>query len=271
MTTTKTPQLLFETKENCLEAATMASSGEYGKEHYKKIMMKVVETWVTNSFGSVDELASAIGRSPKTLKTDYVTVLRKEGKILDGKKRTRRKEPKPLPLLLGPAEPPTPEPTSESSQEPTPPPHNPQPRRLSLMFRPVVTSQNRGDSGLCSTKIEKTTKGLFKRHKEIFKNHLEQLQGAVELHNLLVNHCDYLTNVRARNGDLHALNMATTVRRVSGCLQGTDFFADACVAMNLPKDAGLDEMLQAIEQLGKQLAADAHHMRGYSGFIPTVR
>ena len=67
----------------------MASSGEYGKEHYKKIMMKVVETWVTNSFGSVDELASAIGRSPKTLKTDYVTVLRKEGKILDGKKRTR--------------------------------------------------------------------------------------------------------------------------------------------------------------------------------------
>ena len=139
------------------------------------------------------------------------------------------------------------------------------------MFRPRVNSDNRGDSSLTSRGIEKTTKGLYSRHKAIFKNHLQQLKGAVELHNVLVNHCDYLTNVRARNGDLHSLNMATTVRRVSGCLQETDFFVDACRVMNLPEDAGLDEMLQAIEQLGNQLAIDAKHMRGYSGFIETVR
>lgn len=44
-------------------------------------MEKVVESWLKNELGTIEQLAEAIGRSPKTLKTDYVSSLRKQGRL----------------------------------------------------------------------------------------------------------------------------------------------------------------------------------------------
>lgn len=75
MTITKAPLDLFETQEQCIDAASNAF------KDYKSTMEKVVESWLKNELGTIEQLAEAINRSPKTLKTDYVSALRKQGRL----------------------------------------------------------------------------------------------------------------------------------------------------------------------------------------------
>lgn len=75
MTITTAPLDLFETQEQCIDAASNAF------KDYKSTMEKVVESWLKNELGTIEQLAEAINRSPKTLKTDYVSALRKQGRL----------------------------------------------------------------------------------------------------------------------------------------------------------------------------------------------
>ena len=75
MTITAAPLDLFNTQEQCIDAATNAI------KDYRSTMEKVVESWLKNELGTIEQLADAIGRSPKTLKTDYVSQLRKQGRL----------------------------------------------------------------------------------------------------------------------------------------------------------------------------------------------
>tara|TARA_B100001094_G_C18086017_1_gene747780 strand:- start:74 stop:862 length:789 start_codon:yes stop_codon:yes gene_type:complete len=75
MTITAAPSDLFKTQEQCIDAAANAI------KDYRSTMEKVVESWLKNELGTIEQLAEAIGRSPKTLKTDYVSALRKQGRL----------------------------------------------------------------------------------------------------------------------------------------------------------------------------------------------
>lgn len=75
MTITTAPSDLFDTQEQCIDAA------ENAIKDYRSTMEKVVESWLKNQLGTIEELADAIGRSPKTLKTDYVSSLRRQGRL----------------------------------------------------------------------------------------------------------------------------------------------------------------------------------------------
>ena len=75
MTITTAPLDLFSTQEQCIDAATNAF------KDYRATMEKVVESWLKNELGTIEQLAEAIDRSPKTLKTDYVSALRKQGRL----------------------------------------------------------------------------------------------------------------------------------------------------------------------------------------------
>ena len=75
MTITAASSDLFKTQEQCIDAAANAI------KNYRSTMEKVVESWLKNELGTIEQLAEAIGRSPKTLKTDYVSALRKQGRL----------------------------------------------------------------------------------------------------------------------------------------------------------------------------------------------
>ena len=75
MTIATAPSDLFATQEQCIDAA------ENAIKDYRSTMEKVVESWLKNQLGTIEELADAIGRSPKTLKTDYVSSLRRQGRL----------------------------------------------------------------------------------------------------------------------------------------------------------------------------------------------
>ena len=75
MTITTSPSDLFKTQEQCIDAAANAI------KDYRGTMEKVVESWLKNELGTIEQLAEAIGRSPKTLKTDYVSALRRQGRL----------------------------------------------------------------------------------------------------------------------------------------------------------------------------------------------
>ena len=75
MTITTAPSDLFETQKQCIDAASNAI------KDYRSTMEKVVESWLKNELGTIEQLAEAIGRSPKTLKTDYISSLRKQGRL----------------------------------------------------------------------------------------------------------------------------------------------------------------------------------------------
>lgn len=75
MTLSVAPAVLFSTQQECINAATNAI------KDYRSTMEKVVESWLKNELGTIEQLAEAIGRSPKTLKTDYVSALRKQGRL----------------------------------------------------------------------------------------------------------------------------------------------------------------------------------------------
>ena len=75
MTITAAPSDLFKTQEQCIDAAANAI------KNYRSTMEKVVESWLKNELGTIEQLAEAIGRSPKTLKTDYVSALRRQGRL----------------------------------------------------------------------------------------------------------------------------------------------------------------------------------------------
>lgn len=74
------PSYDLTTREGCIEAAVGATN------NYKQTMLLIVESWVKpveeGGLGlPIEDLAKAIKRSPKTLKTDYVSVLRKQGRL----------------------------------------------------------------------------------------------------------------------------------------------------------------------------------------------
>ena len=52
-------------------------------------MLIVVESWIKKEFGTIDELALILNRSPKTLKTDYVSELRKQKRLPEAKQGKR--------------------------------------------------------------------------------------------------------------------------------------------------------------------------------------
>lgn len=73
LTTTATTDLL-QTKEGCIQAATAAT------ENYRECMLMVVEAWVSKGYGSVTELAEAIGKSAGHMRK-YAAELRREGRL----------------------------------------------------------------------------------------------------------------------------------------------------------------------------------------------
>lgn len=81
---TTTTEHLLDTPEGCIEVARTAT------KNYRECMLLVVEKWTApKDWGGlglpIEQLAEAIQRSPKTLKSDYVAVLRKEGRLPKGK------------------------------------------------------------------------------------------------------------------------------------------------------------------------------------------
>ena len=75
MSMTPANQPLYSTRDECLSAATNAF------KNFRATMELVVESWIKNELGTIEELGEAINRSPKTLKTDYVSSLRKQGRL----------------------------------------------------------------------------------------------------------------------------------------------------------------------------------------------
>ena len=70
----------LNTPEGCVNAAVNVQN------NYKDSMLLIVEKWTApKEWGGhelpIEQLAEAIKRSPKTLKTDYVSVLRKQGRL----------------------------------------------------------------------------------------------------------------------------------------------------------------------------------------------
>jgi len=92
MTITTAPETLslLDTREGCIQIATTAT------ENYRECMLMVVEAWVKGNYGPLEELADAVGRKVKTLKSDYVSVLRKQGRLPQAQQGNRsRKECRP--------------------------------------------------------------------------------------------------------------------------------------------------------------------------------
>ena len=190
--------------------------------------------------------------------------------------------PTPAPSAPEPTPAPTPEPTGHDvviTPEPTPEPtvslvHDPQPLRPALGFKPDVDPINRQPKCTKASKDwDDAHRNFHKRYKTIFRDNTMKLKELVELHNCLNNYNDYLVRCRQCKGNrkYDPITVKPAIRRTCGSLQGQDFFVDACTALNLNSDAGLDEMLQAIQQWGEALSKAAHHLRGHNGFIPTIR
>ena len=76
MTLAPTTGLLhdLDTREGCISAASSAI------KDYRGTMLLVVESWVKNEFGTVHQLAEAIGRKKRSL-DKYQTELRQQGRL----------------------------------------------------------------------------------------------------------------------------------------------------------------------------------------------
>ena len=64
----------LDTREGCISAATSAI------KDYRNTMLLVVESWMTQEFGTLKELADAIGKSQRRMQ-EYQTELRKAGRL----------------------------------------------------------------------------------------------------------------------------------------------------------------------------------------------
>lgn len=80
LATVPTGAVDLATPAGCIDAAINVQN------NYKESMLLIVEKWTApKDWGGhalpIEQLAEAIKRSPKTLKTDYVSVLRKQGRL----------------------------------------------------------------------------------------------------------------------------------------------------------------------------------------------
>jgi len=223
---------LFTTQEQCIDAAANAI------KDYRATMEKVVESWLKNNLGTIEQLAEAIGRSPKTLKTDYVSALRKQGRLpASGKSRTapRKKrsgcsgnpeqnvenskpEIEQVSVTVEDSPEPTPEPTPtlnappESAPEPAPTPSVPSAGSLTPDLNRPITPTG---------KLNKSMKKIIKREKVSGELRMKAVSELSQLKSQLDNTWQTAQGERKRLGaSIHAKDVEIAEQQLArdGCV-----------------------------------------------------
>jgi len=237
-------------------------------------MELVVESWIKNELGTIEELGEAVNRSPKTLKTDYVSSLRKQGRLPQARtgsaahksSRSSRKE-----RVAGNPATPVENPAPSKSDEPgedvidvvasNPPAASPTPDP------PIETTENRMFEPKPLTPTGESSdnvKTLIKRERQSMAERVSCVRHLQDFNQAATKHWEHLQRkYKSQGRSVIAHNMQIAARS----LQEDKALEQWAESLGIPADSSYEDCLWATVDLARDLDKSIRLSLYLAGFI----
>lgn len=231
-------------------------------------MELVVESWIKNELGTIEELGEAINRSPKTLKTDYVSSLRKQGRLPQARQGKRSGTSKNKCRISG------------TSVENLPPPRSSEPPEevIDVVVSsppaadltpdpPIETTENRMFEPEPLTPTGESSddvKTLIKRERQSMAERVSRVRHLQDFNQAATKHWEHLQRkYKSQGRSVIAHNMRIAARS----LQEDKALEQWAESLGIPADSSYEDCLWATVDLARNLDKSIRLSLYLAGFI----
>lgn len=231
-------------------------------------MELVVESWIKNELGTIEELGEAINRSPKTLKTDYVSSLRKQGRLPQARQGKRSGTSKNKCRISG------------TSVENLPPPRSSEPPEevIDVVVSsppaadltpdpPIETTENRmfEPEPLTPTgELSSDVKALIRRERQLIAERVSHVRHLQNLNQAATKHWEHLQRKfesKGRSVIAHNMELA------SASLQQSKALHPWAESLGIPVSSSYEDCIWATIKLARDLDKSMRLSLYLAGFI----